>query len=72
MDYKKLRALLLRRFSMPKERSIRGILRSFTIAEKAVFYFFVSVFLLSGLVLLWKVNNTFLVEVPTGGGTLVE
>ncbi|KKU89231.1 MAG: Extracellular solute-binding protein family 5 [Candidatus Yanofskybacteria bacterium GW2011_GWA1_48_10] len=72
MDYNKLRALLLRRFSMPKERSIRGILRSFTIAEKAVFYFFVSVFLLSGAALLWKVNNAFLVEVPIRGGTLTE
>ncbi|MDP3875306.1 MAG: peptide ABC transporter substrate-binding protein [bacterium] len=72
MDYKKLRALLLRRFSMPKERSVRGILRSFTIAEKAVFYFFVSVFLLSGVILLWKVNNAYLILVPTRGGTLTE
>lgn len=72
MTYKELRALLLRRFSMPKEHSIRRILRSFTIAEKAIFYFFVSVFLLSGLSLLWKVNDAFLVEVPIRGGTLTE
>ena len=72
MDYKELRVLLLKRFSMPKERSVRGILRSFTIAEKAVFYFFVSAFLLSGVTLLWKVSDAFLIEVPIRGGTLTE
>ncbi len=72
MNYKELRALLLRRFSMPKEHSMRRLLRSFTIAEKAVFYFFVSIFILSGITLLWKVSNAYLVEVPTRGGTLTE
>lgn len=72
MNYKELRALFLRRFRIPKESLIRNILRSFTIAEKAVFYFFVSLFMLSGVILLWQVNNIFLIEVPTEGGTLVE
>ena len=72
MNYKELRVLLLRRFNMPKERSIRGILHSFTIAEKAVFYFFVSIFLLSGITLLWKVSGAFFIEVPSRGGTLME
>src|SRR3990167_4937536 len=72
MKYKELRRLLMRRFSMPKEHSIRKILRSFTISEKAVFYFFPSIFILSGIILLWQVNNAFLVEVPTRGGTLTE
>ena len=57
---------------MPKERSVRGILRSFTIAEKAVFYFFTLIFILSSLLLLWKANNAFLVEVPIRGGILTE
>lgn len=72
MNYKKLRALLSKRFSIPKERSIRGILRSFTIAEKAAFYFFVSIFLLSGLTLMWKVSSAYLIEIPTQGGTFTE
>ena len=72
MNYKELRVLLLKRFSMPKEHSVRGVLRSFTIAEKAVFYFFVSAFLLSGITLLWKVSDAFLIEVPIRGGTLTE
>src|SRR3989344_4280925 len=72
MKYKELRRLLMRRFSMPKEHSVRKILRSFTIAEKAVFYFFASIFVLSGMNLVWSVNNAYLVEVPTPGGTLTE
>ncbi|MDP3763274.1 MAG: ABC transporter substrate-binding protein [bacterium] len=72
MRYKELRVLLMRRFNMPREHTVRRILRSFTIAEKAVFYFFVSVFILSGITLLWQVNNAYLVEVPTLGGTLTE
>lgn len=57
---------------MPKEHSIRRILRSLTIAEKAFFFFFVSVFLLSGAILLWKVNNAYLISIPITGGTLTE
>ncbi len=72
MNYKELRALLLRRFSIPKEYSIRRTLRSFTIAEKAVFYFFTSIFILSGITLLWNVSDAYLMEVPTRGGTLTE
>ncbi len=72
MNYRELRLLLLRRFSMPKERSIRKILRSFTIAEKAVFFFFSALFILSSITLLIKVNDSFLIEVPTQGGALIE
>jgi len=72
MNYKDLQALLMRRFRISKEHSIRRIISSFTIAEKTAFYFFVSVFLLSGITLVGKVSNIFLVEVPTRGGTLTE
>lgn len=72
MTFKALRALLLRRFNIPKERAVRRTLRSFTMAEKTVFYFFAAVFILSGFTLIWKVSDTFMVEVPIQGGTLVE
>ena len=72
MNYKELRVLLLKRFSIPKEQTVKKTLRSLTIAEKAVFFFFASVFIISGIILLWQVNNAFLVEVPTNGGTLTE
>ena len=72
MDLNKLRTLLRKRFVIPKERSVRRAIRAFTSAEKAVFYFFVIIFISSGLIMLLKVNNSFLVEVPTRGGTLTE
>jgi peptide/nickel transport system substrate-binding protein len=72
MNYKELRALSMRRFSIPHEHSIRRVLRSFTIAEKATFFFFSAVFVLSGIALIWQVNSAYLVEVPIRGGTLIE
>jgi peptide/nickel transport system substrate-binding protein len=72
MKYKDLQVLLLRRFSIPKEHSLKKILRSFTIAEKAVLYFFIVIFISSGVILLWQVDEAFLVEVPIQGGTLSE
>ncbi len=72
MTYQDLRALLLKRFNIPKARPIDRTIRSFTMAEKTVFYFFAAVFVLSGFTLLWKVSEAYLVEVPIQGGTLVE
>lgn len=72
MTYSELRSLLVKRFDIPKERSIKKALRSFTLAEKAVFYFFVGIFVLSGLSLLYSVNSAYLVEVPLQGGSLTE
>lgn len=57
---------------MPKERSIKTLVRSFTIAEKAVFFFFVILFAFSSIAMTYKVSSAFLVEVPIKGGTLTE
>src|SRR3989338_11645305 len=72
MRHKEIRALLLKRFNIPKARPITRTMNSFTMAEKAVFFFFTAVFVLSGIFLLWKVSAAFLVEVPVRGGTLAE
>ena len=72
MKYKDFQAILLKRFWIPREHFIRRTIRCFTIAEQSVFYFFVAIFILSGLTLLWNVSSAFLVEVPTRGGTLTE
>jgi len=72
MTYSSLRALLTKRFDIPKERLVRKVLRSFSLAEKAVFYFLIIVFTFSSLTLLSKVNKAFLVTVPVSGGTLIE
>ncbi|MBI1974608.1 MAG: peptide ABC transporter substrate-binding protein [Candidatus Zambryskibacteria bacterium] len=72
MRYKEFRALLLKRFSIPKVHAVEKILRKFSTAEKALFYFLAGIFAFSGIILLAKVNNAFLVEVPIRGGSLVE
>lgn len=72
MKYQELRALLRRRFSLPKERELKRTIGTFTFAERAVFYFFAVLFVLSGLSLLWQTSDLFLVEVPSIGGTLTE
>ncbi len=72
MTYRELRVLLTKRFDLPKERIIHTAIRSFTLAEKTVFYFLVGVFILSGLTLLSKVNSSFMVTIPVRGGTLTE
>ena len=72
MTYSSLRALLVKRFHIPKERLVRKTMRHFTLAEKAIFYFFVTLFILSGISLLNQVNNAFLVEVPLRGGSITE
>src|SRR3989338_4930094 len=72
MTLKALRALLLRRFNIPKERAVKRTLRSFTMAEKTVFYFCAALFLFSWFILILKASDAFMVEVPIQGGTLSE
>jgi len=72
MKYSELRALLMRRFDIPKERLVRKAIRSFTIAEKTVFYFLAGIFIFSALVMLFKVNFAFMSAVPVRGGSLTE
>lgn len=62
----------MKRFDIPKTRSIRKAVRSFTLAEKTVFYFFVGLFVLTGVGMLLQVNNSFLERVPIRGGSLSE
>ncbi len=72
MSYKDLRALLVRRFHIPKARPVSRTIRSFTMAEQTVFYFFTTLFIISGFIMMWKVSEAYLVEVPIEGGTLTE
>ena len=72
MNFKDLQALLRKRFHLPKERAVKRTINSFTLAERAVFYFFAAIFISSGFFLLWKVSQAFMVPVPAYGGTLTE
>lgn len=72
MNLKSIRALSRRRFNIPKERPIKRAILSFTLAERTVFYFWVVLFILSGVLLLWRVSSEYMVSVPIRGGTLTE
>lgn len=72
MENKNFRALLNKRFHIPKERSIQRAITRFTSAEKALFYGLTSLLVMTSIVMLLKVNNAFLIRVPIRGGSLTE
>ncbi|MCK4387066.1 MAG: hypothetical protein KAV41_03230, partial [Candidatus Pacebacteria bacterium] len=53
-------------------REIPKIIRLFSLTEKIIFLFFALVFIACSLVLLNKINQSFLVEIPARGGSLTE
>lgn len=57
---------------IPKSSAILKTIASFSITEKIIFYFFLGVFIVSSALLLWKVNQSFLVEFPARGGQMKE
>jgi len=57
---------------IPKSSAILKAIASFSITEKIIFYFFLCVLIVSSFLLLWKVNQSFLVEFPARGGQLKE
>jgi peptide/nickel transport system substrate-binding protein len=64
--------ILIRRFRLPILRTIEDALRSLSLSGKLIFYILSFIFIVSGITLLAKVNNAFLVEVPETGGVLHE
>lgn len=61
-----------KRWNIRKSNAILKTIASFSITEKIIFYFFLGVFIVSSTLLLWKVNQSFLVEFPAYGGQLKE
>ncbi len=60
------------RASVPISKKILLAIKTFSITEKSIFFLFLSIFLLSGLSLVWSINEKFLVDVPNRGGSLSE
>lgn len=59
-------------WQLPYSDKIIRVIHNFSLTEKIIFFIFVTVFVISSISLLWKVNKSFLVEVPDYGGTLIE
>ena len=65
--------LLLRKQSkIPQLEKIIAIVKTFSITEKVVFAIIATIFVISGITLLYQVNKAFLVEVPDFGGSITE
>ncbi len=72
MDQDKKISFLKKEWRLPYSDKIMRIISKFSITEKAFFFFFVVVFVISGLTLLYRVNKIFQIEVPDYGGSLTE
>lgn len=73
MKYSFLKDILLKRFSVrPLEEKSVGVWSSLSFGEKSIALILIVIFIISGLGLLLKVSNAFLVEVPEYGGTYTE
>ncbi len=65
-------SLFSKQWSIPKSETLNQAVKNFSFTERVLFFFFAAVFAIASLVLLIKVNNNFLVEVPAHGGEITE
>jgi peptide/nickel transport system substrate-binding protein len=72
MNSEQFKSTAKKGWRLPYGDKIMRVINSFSLTEKTIFFFFVTVFVISGLTLLYQVNKQFLVEVPDYGGTLTE
>jgi peptide/nickel transport system substrate-binding protein len=68
----KLISFLGKRFDLPKADLLHRSIRSFSLTEKSIFWVFVFLFAVSGIILAARVNAEFLVIIPDHGGQLKE
>ncbi len=72
MNREKFQELMNKEWHIGTFEKIMNIVRSFSLTEKTLFVVFSIVFIFSGLSMLYKVNKSFLIEVPDYGGSLTE
>jgi peptide/nickel transport system substrate-binding protein len=72
VDKEYLKTLFKKEWHIPYGTKITKVIKAFSLTEKAIFFVFTIIFIISSLSLLYKVNKIFLVEVPDYGGSLTE
>jgi peptide/nickel transport system substrate-binding protein len=72
MGPQKMRQFLAREREVKGLSGAQSIFNSFSITEKTIFLIFAGLFIVAALSLAYKVNERYLVEVPSSGGELVE
>ncbi len=70
--YGKYFRFLEKRIELPGSSSLRHGFKLFSATERVIFIILTAVMITSALLLLYKVNNNFLVNAPKKGGTLAE
>jgi peptide/nickel transport system substrate-binding protein len=64
--------ILKKEYSLPKSEEVTKVVRSFSYTSKVIFFLLVALFVTSGLYLVWRVSEAYLVEVPIQGGGITE
>jgi peptide/nickel transport system substrate-binding protein len=64
--------IVTKKRNFPLLSKIESLLSRFSTTERYIFYFLTILLALSSIILLFRVNDNFLVEVPTRGGSLTE
>lgn len=68
----KIKQTLNKRWEIPGAEIVSKTFKTFSIAEKIFFYTICAVFVISGIFLLGKVNDSLKIDVPANGGYLTE
>jgi peptide/nickel transport system substrate-binding protein len=69
IDFEKLSS---RRFNLPKADVFKRALKTFSLTERFLFYSFIIILVISTLLLVERVNTSFLIEVPDHERELIE
>lgn len=72
MDKEYLKSIAKKEWKLPYSDRIMNVIRAFSLTEKTIFFVFATIFVITGLSLLFQVNKLFLVQVPDYGGSLTE
>jgi peptide/nickel transport system substrate-binding protein len=68
----KIKGLFEKEWTLSQSNKIKEIIKSFSIAEKTIFYGLFGIFALTALIMLYRVNKNFLVDIPAKGGSITE
>ena len=67
-----IRHIVAKKYTVPQLEKAAPALERFSVTEKLIFGFFFVLAGIASVVLLFQVNKSFLVAIPTHGGTLIE
>lgn len=72
MENNQIDPSLKKRWVTSQFNKLVSLVKSFSITEKVLFAFIGSIFVISGITLIYQVNKSFLIEVPDYGGNIIE